>query len=471
MILFLTDDMRLDDLASLGGVRSLFREDGVTFTNAFSSNSLCCPARATLLTGQYAHNHHTMGNLPRQGGGWEVFHANNDSATLLPTWLRPATWPRDKRYRTYYTGKYLNGWNLRRSEPGWDRWDVPIAGAYNYTRWTAWHRAAGKERAIRYPRPGQRYAYQQRVQTAGVVNRVTAWAPSSRPFFIFAGSLAPHAASRGGWSPATPEREYADSVTSDMPRSPAFSERDLSDKPTWVQTRAENADTRYARMNNVHRHRVRSLRSVVDTVQETVTALRRAHDLRNTVIIFTSDNGFVLGEHQLTGKNMAYHDSIAIPLLIRGPGFAHGATVEQPVSLADVTATIAAAARVTPTLVPDGVPLQPMDTHPGLYADRPILLEGSGSEYPGAPRMRTDADNRFYLGVATAQRTYVQYYRGRNEMNREDEFYDETQDPWQLDNAWDPEGKRASVSHLMRAWALAHSECVGPSCNDPLPLK
>jgi N-acetylglucosamine-6-sulfatase len=213
---------------------------------------------------------------------------------------------------------------------------------------------------------------------------------------------------------------------------------------------------------------VRSLRSVADTLQETAAALRQTHDLRNTVIIFTSDNGFVLGEHQLTGKNMAYRDSLAVPLLIRGPGFVRGGSVSQPVSLADVTASIAFAAGVTPSYPLDGIPLQPLDNHPDQYADRPILVEGSVSEYPKAPRLRTDADNRFYLGAVTQDQMYVQYYRGRAEPNREEEFYDHVVDPWELRNGW-AETPPAADALRLRSWALSHSECAGGACNDALP--
>jgi len=469
VVLILTDDMRRDDLKSMPAVRRLFTDAGTTFRHAYSSNSLCCPARATLLTGQYAHNHDTMGNLPTQGGGWQTFHARNDSNNLLPSWLKTSAPPR-QRYLTYYTGKYLNGYELRRAEPDWDWWDVPIKGIYNYTRWTTWRRTPTQHRAVSYPGPGTSSAYQQRVQTQNVVDRIRAWGPSPRPFFIFAGSLAPHAAfDHGSWVAPVPEQRYRSAPVAAMTRSPAFNEQDLTDKPTWVTTRAAQQDTRYAVMDHLHRARVRSLRSVGDTVRAVVDELRTTHDLQNTILIFTSDNGYLLGEHGLTGKNMAYRDSVEIPLLIRGPGFRPGATVDQPVSLADVTATIVQAAGVQPARILDGVPLQGMDTDPTLFAERPVLIEGSVAEFPNAAAQAVDGENRFYLGAVAPPEMYVQYYRGRSAADREHEFYDHTVSPFETVNGWDPAAPDTSDEQQLLAWTIAHAGCAGASCQDPLP--
>ncbi|MGA8248192.1 MAG: sulfatase-like hydrolase/transferase [Nocardioides sp.] len=450
VIVVLTDDMRADELRLLPAVRRLQRS-GVTFTRALSADSICCPARATLLTGKLAHNHLTLGNNPSNHGGYSTFAAHNDIRRLLPRWLD------HQGYRTAWIGKYLNGFppSHTSDQPGWSYFAVPVHDIYDY-------------RSSRFAINGRLHTdgrYREIYTRRLLLSRLRDWSSGDRPFFVLYSALAPHKAKPlvvGGNSLPRAQRIHRDFDPSRLAVAPSVGELDVSDKPGWLQDYVARVGPRSYPLA-LEMHRVEALESVNDTVRHLVATLRDLHEEKRTIVVFTSDNGFMLREHDLADKNKAYDESVHVPLVVRGPGFRGGIRADQTVSLADVTATVRRAAGVTRAHGADGLALQDVLAHPEAFARRPVEIEGSQVQYPHAADLPTDPIGRFYSGAVWGPYSFVSYQTGDHE------FYDRSTDPWQLDNAYSAHPAPQSPQALLEAWYAAHVDCQGSACNDPVP--
>jgi N-acetylglucosamine-6-sulfatase len=445
VVLILTDDMRADELRFLPAVRRLQRS-GVTFTRALSPDSLCCPARATLLTGKLAHHHLTVGNSVETHGGYPVFAAHNDLHHLLPHWLG------ERGYRTAWVGKYLNELTAPRHfvQPDWTYFAPSVRHVYDYWRNTF---------AVNgHPRSGS--GYREVFTRRLLLSLVTAWSPGPQPFFIVDSTLAPHESRDAGSSllPRT-QRSHATLHPGRLRVSPAVGELDLSDKPRWLQEAAASQGDPPAYPDALEVKRVGALMSVNRTVHDLIETLREQHELRDTVVIFTSDNGFMLQEHGVGSKNKAYDESLHVPLVVRGPGFRGRVRADQTVSLADVTATVLRLAGDVRRHGGDGVALQDVLAAPRSFDARPVLIEGSAALYPHRATLPTDSIGRFYSGAVWGPYSLVRYETG------DWEFYDRSSDPWQLDNTYTANPPPGSPQDLLRNWYLAHVDCRGRACN------
>jgi arylsulfatase A-like enzyme len=450
IVVVMTDDMRADEVRFLPAVRRLQRS-GVTFTQALSPDSLCCPARATLLTGKLAHNHLTIGNGTSTHGGYQVFADHNDLERLLPQWLD------NKDYRTAWIGKYLNGVPALGlptfRQPDWTYFAVPVERIYDY-------RANG-------------FAINGRVDTVDryrelytrelLLSRVRAWSPSARPFFVLYSALAPHRTGLGEEGSGPPEVQaiHRGFDTTRLTVAPSVGEADMSDKPAWLRAYVAETGLKTYPLR-LETHRVEALQSVNDTVRRLMEVLKNLHETRRTIVVFTSDNGYLLQEHNQYGKNKGYNESVQVPLVVRGPGFSGGTEVGATVSLADVTATIRRAAGITRPHGADGIALQDVLEHPS-YARRPVEIEGSVEAFPHSGDLETDAIGRFYTGAVWGPYSLVHYQNGDRE------FYDRTVDPWQMDSAYAQRPVPGSPQDLLEQWYEAHVDCRGAACNDRLP--
>jgi len=451
IVVVMADDMRADELRFLPAVRRLQRS-GVTFTQALSADSLCCPARASLLTGKLAHNHLTIGNTAASHGGFQVFAEHNDLERLLPQWLD------DQGYRTAWIGKYLNG--IPRlglpdfHQPDWSYFAVPVAGIYDY-RASTFAINGRLETGDQY-----REVYTRRL----LLSLVRAWSPGPQPFFVLYSALAPHRSGLGedGSAPPGVQAVHRDFDASRLRVAPSVGETDVSDKPAWLQAYVAETGLRTypARLET---RRVEALLSVNDTVRDLMATLADLHETRHTIVVFTSDNGFLLQEHHLDGKNKGYNESVQVPLVVRGPGFVGGVQAGGTVSLADVTATIRRAAGVTRAHGADGLPLQDVLKDPTAFVRRPVEIEGSVQAFPHRENLDTDAIGRFYTGAVWGPYTLVEYHTGDRE------FYDRSTDPWQLDNSYSLHPTPGSPQALLEKWYDAHVNCRGAACNDPVP--
>jgi arylsulfatase A-like enzyme len=366
VLVVMTDDQRLSDLAkAMPRTKKRIGKKGVIFRNAYATFPLCCPSRATYLTGQYTHNHGVVSNLPPDGG----IQAFDDSATTAVT-LDAAG------YRTGWVGKYLNGYRaLTRDKPlyvppGYDWWRA----AALVSRMFGWTQVIG-DRLKRWGRRAR--DYQTDVYARQAVRFLRDSASGGEPFFLTIAPFAPHIENRSGaakQNPRSAPRHRREFAKEKLPRPPSFNEADVSDKPSFVQTDPPlDADDR-RRERDHYRSRLRSMLAVDDLVVRVLEELRRRGLTDDTLIIFTSDNGYLFGEHRLAGKSFVYDESTKVPLLMRGPGVGRR-VVTAPVGNVDLAATIYDWTGATPGLSQDGVSLLDVAGDPSAFTGRELVLQ------------------------------------------------------------------------------------------------
>jgi N-acetylglucosamine-6-sulfatase len=275
IIFILADDMRKDDLNAryMPQTTTELVKRGMSFQNTFVSNPLCCPSRATIMRGQYAHNTGVWFNTnifnpdPNvRDGGWEGYNGNRYEDDNVATRLEAAG------YSNGFFGKYLNGYSSTTVPPGWEDWFAFTTGGYfNYD--------VNDNGTIKHFGTINR-DYSTDVLKRNVLEFIGANAAQGKPFFAYVAPYAPH----GPVTPAPRDRHTFD---------------------------PEN--------------RVESLQAVDDLVTTVVRKLGEQRMLSNTYIVFTSDNGFHHGEHRIQrDKGRPYEESARVPLVVRGPGVAAG---------------------------------------------------------------------------------------------------------------------------------------------------
>jgi N-acetylglucosamine-6-sulfatase len=438
-----TDDQTFEEMRVLKKTQALIGRHGVTFDNSFVSLSLCCPSRATFLTGQYAHNHGVISNDPPLGG-----YQRLDHTTTLPVWLQKSG------YRTAFVGKYLNGYRKRQNEipPGWNDWHAAISLSYfvykmNDNGTVNWYGS----------RPAD---YQTDVFTRKAKEEIRDLA-GRRPFFLWVSYFAPHVAGPHeyddppGFGTPHPAPKYQNLFTNEhLPTPPSFNEVDVSDKPLAIRNRAPLTQRRIAAMREAYQQELESLLSVDDGVEKIVDELRATGQLENTVIIFTNDNGYFHGEHRIpSGKVLPYEQSIRVPLLVRGPGVPEGLHLKQLASNVDLAPTILDFAHAKPIgRVPDGRSLRPLFRDPKAAWDDSVLLE----RLPGTAAAGAPGDQPF-AGVRTRRYLYVEYDDGEREQ------YDLAVDPDELRGVQDDPAYAGIEAQLSgKLSQLRH--CVGDEC-------
>jgi arylsulfatase A-like enzyme len=484
IVVVMADDMRADDLRFMPHVRDLVAARGLTYENTFSPYPLCCPARASFLTGQYAHHHRVLGNAAPYGfGGFD------DSATV-------ATSLQEAGYRTAFVGKYLNDYGLVPSRAtgaesatfvpaGWSDWhgllQVPYpvgAGTYHY-----FHPVLNENGAVR--------SYEGEYQTTllgRIARDVVVESAGEQPFFLYLSTLAPHDGlphepddvdhvrrdnGTESWFPSAARpawvRGRADTLVARSPGLPAEGqpEDDVSDKPRSVQMPPLN-DAEMEAEARVTRQRAESLFVLDLEVARLVDTLRVTGELDDTVLMFTSDNGYFLGEHRKRlGKTLPYEPALRVPLLVAGPGVPAGRRFD-PVVTPDLTATIVDLAGARAPHPADGRSLRWNIRNGDRGWTAPVVTEAiadraSAGGTPAAVA-RGLVDARTTIGLRTARYQLVRWASGAVEL------YDLERDPNELTNvAHDP--AYASVrDHLTRLW-WRYRDCTGAGCTRELPVR
>ncbi len=437
LVFVLTDDMRDDDLAAMPITRRLLADEGMEFTDAISPHPLCCPARAQLATGQYAQNNGVQHNRGVHGG----FQA------LDPT-REASSWFRDSGYRTGFVGKFLNGYGPHDVRPsGWTSWDALTRGVYDYVNFSMTGDGAP-----------QRYtdSYITSVIEDHANRDVREFARSGDPFVVYAWHLAPHyritPEGGRGLPPAMPQDRglYRDARPTSFD-SPSFDEADVSDQPQYLRHLAP-ADADEVRAENSAR--LESLQAVDRAVGSLVQTLDDEGVLDDTYIVFSSDNGYSLGEHRYVGKDVLTDEALQVPLLVRGPGIAPGTTSDLPVTLVDLPATFADLTGVSPRWQVDGTSLA--DTLLGgeqAFRDTTLIQTG-----------RTLGDGWSHRGVRTDR-----YLYGTDGV---DAFlYDHQDDPDEMVNLVD-DPAYAGVREALEMRRSELVDCAGWTCNQvfgPVP--
>jgi arylsulfatase A-like enzyme len=421
IVFLLTDDLSWDLVKYMPHVREM-QAEGTTFSKFFVSNSLCCPSRATIFTGKFPHN---MGIYTNGGkeGGFPRFHQSGQEHDTFAVRLRNAG------YTTALMGKYLNGYtpNLFVDgaslfiPPGWDEWDVAgkAYGEYDYFM--------NENRRLRYygRRPSDYLTDVLATRTLDFVTRASAL---KKPFFLEISTFAPH-------SPFTPApRDENLYPRLKAPRTPAFNEADLSDKPSWLRNRRSLRTLQVESIDEAFRKRVQSVQSVDELLGQLEEALRANGQLSNTYIFFGSDNGLHLGDHRLAaGKQTAFETDIRVPLIVTGPRAVPARTVSDLASTIDLYPTFLHLAGVGIPSVIDGRSLVSLLSGRAVGGWRKAVL----IEHHGPDVSRDDPDfqgpwggnPKSYTALRTSHSLYVEYAGG------ELEYYDLKKDPYELNNS------------------------------------
>jgi N-acetylglucosamine-6-sulfatase len=439
LVFILADDMRKDDLKYMPKTRNLLKAKGISFENAFVSNALCCPARATIMRGQYSHNTGVWTN-GGSSGGWQAYKSNGNEQDNVATRLDAAG------YRTALFGKYLNGYHQTTgTPPGWDRWFAHVNGIgyYDYQinddGTTTRHYGSTSS------------AYETRVMARHAMAFIGASANAGVPFFAYVAPFAPHNASnQGAPVPAPRDRHAYDDLKAQ--RTPSFNERNVSDKSPWIRKLPRLSDAKKADIDDRHEKRAESLQAVDDLVAGVVGKLRNKGVLSNTYLFFTSDNGWHEGEHRLDfGKWRPYEEDIHMPLLVRGPGVAAGQETQKLALDTDYLPTLTNLAGAQSPPYVDGRSLNPVLKGNATAWRSAVLLEAARNDVnvPNAPA---------YRGIRTSGGTkYVEYAGGRKEL------YHLGRDPQELINKYPASGP--SLGLVSRLHAL--KTCAGMGCRAP----
>jgi arylsulfatase A-like enzyme len=435
VIVIETDDQDAASMKVMAKTNRLIGRAGAVFDNNLVSFPLCCPSRATFLTGQYAHNNHITSNSPPTGG-YQVF----ENINALPVWLQGAG------YYTALVGRYLNNYgeaNPTEIPAGWSEWHAGVdPSTFSYYNYTLNHQGT----LVYYgDRPED---YQTDVWNAIATELIRRRLPKPQPLFMWLTTMAPHDAGPlepddpPGFPTTVPAPRYKGIYrNARLPKPPSFSEADVSDKPPAVRRRRRLRPDDISKIRYAYRQRLETLRAVDDLVAAVVRAIEDSGELQDTLIIYTSDNGYMQGEHRIrAGKLVLYEPSLRVPLLMRGPGVPRGIHVERWSSNVDLSPTILEATGAVAGRVQDGRSLFPLLHDPTLAWGRELLLD-TGS----------------YQGVRTDGYVYAEHQSGQKEL------YNLEKDPYELHNLWKVKSAKP-IWNALAGQLERLRECTGPSC-------
>jgi hypothetical protein len=334
-------------------------------------------------------------------------------------------------YSTAIVGKYWNDWPLTQNPPNWDRWAV-FSGGYNNMSFNV----NGSTRRVNGYTTTLLGSYADTFLTGFESN-------DDKPWYLYLTPQAPH-------SPVAPHPQYTNAAVADIPFTPAMGETDRSDKPPWVRGTGHLYTP--SEVNNIAKPQIRTLMSVDDIIAAIYERLAALGE-ENTLAIFTSDNGYMWGEHGMSQKRWPYVDSVQVPIYMRWPGHVgEGIDDARLVSHVDIAPTVYEAAGVVPGYTPDGVSLFTPGEREHLYL-----------EYFRSPDSMTA---RTWASIVTPLIQYVEWYENGQTTFRE--FYDLAADPWQLRNLLaDGNASNDPDTTALSAQLLNDRSCIGWSCPQP----
>lgn len=489
IVVITLDDMRADDLRWMPLTRALIGDAGVTFEHAYSSYPLCCPARASFLTGQYTHNHEVWSHQEPYG-----FQVLRDTETL-PVWLQR------EGYQTVFLGKYLNGYGVQPAPDGSD------SRLYLPPGWSDWQGALDGGPGPGHPLAGGTYRFfnttlndngtfalapgvYQSDAFATITEQVVAeQAATAGPFFLWANYVAPHHGQpREADDPGPVARDdgevtefqttarpprWRNTLDEELTAAPgAAGEPDVSDKPFFLRTLPPLNEAEQAGLLETARQRAEALAATDEAVARTIAALEASGELDETLVVLTSDNGYFLGEHRIRqGKTLPYEPALNVPLLARGPGIPAGEVRSDPFATVDLAPTLLEAAGVDVDQPLDGTSLLGVARTGDRGWVRGVLTETgprrtvANLDESGPPlEMRRGGRESlsYSTGVRTARYLYVEHADGFREL------YDMESDPGQLVNVVDDPAYAEDVAALAKVVGQLRL-CKGGSCAKALP--
>jgi len=473
IVLITTDDQTLSSYTpkTMPNTSRLLGSKGTTFTNAIVTTPQCCPSRASMITGQYAHNHGVRSNRL-------AYAALADKGNTLPVWLDRAG------YETVHIGKYLNGYESAvgtptEVAPGWNRWYTTLGSTRYYD-----YDVAANGKAVHF-RDGDG-EYVTRVITRKATELAKRLIPKQEPLYMQVDERAPHTETgtdSGGrcGGRAVPDRRDKDTYRdATLPRPPSFNELDIADKPDFVKSRLPIDSARMKKMTKRYGCMLSTLRGVDRNVKKIFQAVKKAGELDNTVFAFMSDNGFFDGQHRIgVGKIYPYEEGIRVPMVIRMPAKLRGGaplvpSSGAPVANIDLAPTFLELAGGTPCAAPgncrtmDGRSLIP-------------LMNGRASAFPSQRALVAE----FAVGNNISQEDGLCNYEavrvpgaiyivstiaaasgGACEPDRALELYDLATDPFQLTNKAVREPAIGSLQATLASKLSALKDCAGLAGRD-----
>jgi arylsulfatase A-like enzyme len=442
-VFVLTDDLSQNLVSHMPHVQALERA-GSTMSQYYVVDSLCCPSRSAIFTGEYPHDDGVFTNKAPDGG-YGAFSRNGNPQKSFALALQKSG------YQTALMGKYLNGYSTTDSvPPGWDEWDG-VGNGYAEFGYTL--NEDGRQENYSH----NVNSYLTDVLSAKAGAFIDSATLSGKPFMLEVATFAPH-------EPYTPAPRYPHAASQvAYPKTGAYG-RLPENPPSWLRGQPPLTPGWQQRITDGYRKRVEADLSVDDMIGHLEEVLRATGAARNTYFVFSSDNGYHMGEYRLRpGKQTAFDTDIHVPLIVTGPGVPAGKVISELASNIDLNPTFETLAGVPVPAGADGHSLAQLwhGQHPADWRQA-ILVEHHGpDDSPGDPDRQNhlSGDPPSYEAVRTATALYVRYATG------EQEYYNTARDPLELDNiaaAGVPVPLKNALTALqschggVSCWAAAH---------------
>ena len=414
IVFILTDDLSWNLVAYMPHVQQM-QKDGITFSNYFVADSLCCPSRSSIFTGRFPHDTGIFTN-DGEDGGYLAFHSRGLENETFANALSA------NGYRTAILGKYLNGYQPKKHAraPGWSSWAVAGEGydEFNYQLRegdnVVSHGAMAKD-------------YLTDVLSGAAVNFIRQ--SEGQPFLLEVATFAPHTP----YVPAPRDQNALPGLRA--PRTSAFDAEPDAEAPQWLHGIPALSTGDIEEIDRDFRKRAQSVLAVDAMIGEIEAAVAAIGQQNNTYFVFSSDNGLHMGEHRLMpGKMTAYDIDIHVPLIVTGPKVPAGITADETIENVDLCPTFIEMAGATPSPVIDG------HSFDELLKGKPVkpwrkasLIEHHGPllnpDDPDNPHARS-GNPPSYEALRSSTELYVEYNDG------EKEYHALTSDPDELHNTF-----------------------------------
>ncbi|KAF5973854.1 putative arylsulfatase [Fusarium bulbicola] len=480
IVFILTDDQdaALDSVSYMPKLKEHIIDKGTSFVNHFTTTAICCPSRVALWTGKQPHNTNVTDVNPPYGG-FPKFVSQGLNENYLPVWLKEAG------YNTYYTGKLFNAHTIHNyNSPypaGWTATNFLLdPGTYDYLNpiYQHNHEPPVQHKGVHTSDLISKYAHELLKEAID----------SKNPFFVAIAPVAPHSnvnLRRQPGSPRAPlmtipiplERHNHLFEGVKVPRTENFNP-DSPSGVSWIRELAQLNDSSVSYLDDFYRARLQALQGVDEIVEQVTKQLEDAGILDETYIIYSSDNGYHLGQHRLPpGKECGFDEDIRVPLFIRGPGVSSGSIENAVTTHIDLAPTIIRLAGADLRSDFDGTPIPVLPTQENKRHEHVAVEYWGGAIAEGeiGGFGRIFAQNNTYKGVRIVHEDYNLYYSAW--CNNEHELYDLKTDPGQLNNLFPHDNAKASTTLLgtttgqvlnrLDALMLVLKSCKGNTCIEP----